>query len=510
MEDYGIYTAADANFFPGVVVQINALRLHGYVGTLAVIDTGLDDWMRQYLMERNVTIINLDFLADIRFTDVRSDETAGMRGWSFKAFGIMHSRLFRNFTFMDADYIPLSNPEAELRSRIEAGEFLCTEDGWNTWDERHEEAIGVVPGKYMNINAGFFSASMDHHGAVLQEWRNLMTRRKPFDLWYGDQGALNAILDKYSVPKILVGDKSQWNQTWENEEFARQKVVTIESRSPPVMRFRDGRRIFGWHGCGWHRYWHGIGIDHYRTDTSEIQRMRRECRTKVPKAVLDLFRDLLFHDDDLEISGHLLRCRRWPGGKSRLNFEDVRGALIPEHCRIVCGYIRDHFVGSKRKSLRVVEIGTHYGRTAIAFCTLLPELGFDCHVDTFDIYAPSPDYPEEFATRKEAEENVHRFGLQDRITLHAVEPCEDVRGYLREPPNVVFIDGDHRYKNVLADCVVAHNLLTEGGLVLGDDYQMESVRNAAWDVFGRKQVVELNPSLWAVAVSGAPPVDCNP
>ena len=76
------------------------------------------------------------------------------------------------------------------------------------------------PGRYTNVNAGFFSAPMDHHGAIVEEWRNLMTRRKPFDLWYGDQGALNAVLDKYDVPKVLVGDKAEWNQTWLNAELA--------------------------------------------------------------------------------------------------------------------------------------------------------------------------------------------------------------------------------------------------------------------------------------------------
>ena len=92
----------------------------------------------------------------------------------------------------------------------------------NTWSAAHADAVGVAPGTYMNINAGFFSASMEHHRALLEEWRNLMTRRKPFDLWHGDQGALNAILDKYSVPKVLVGEKADWNQTWLNESLSRE------------------------------------------------------------------------------------------------------------------------------------------------------------------------------------------------------------------------------------------------------------------------------------------------
>lgn len=303
---YGIYTAADDNFFPGVVVQLNSLRRHGYEGPLAVIDTGLEPWMIGYLNARGATVINMDFAKDIRFTDVVSEETAGMRGWSFKAFGILEADLFETFTFIDADYIPLCNVERELSDRLDRGQFLGTEDGSNTWDARHTEAVGVRAGTYVNINAGFFSASLREHRYVLEEWRNVMTRRKPFDLWYGDQGALNAILDKYSVPKIYVGRKEDWNQTWLNESLARDGLIHVESLTPPILRHQDGRRIFGWHGCGWYRYWHCIGIDHYREDPKEIEHMRQECAGKVPQAVLDVFRTLLFQDNDFKQVGPLL------------------------------------------------------------------------------------------------------------------------------------------------------------------------------------------------------------
>ncbi len=306
MDEYGIYTAADSNFFPGVVAQYHSLRQHGYEGKLAVIDTGLDPWMAGYLASRGVVLISMKFLKPVRFTDVLSDEMAGMHGWSFKAFGIHHAKLFKRFTYIDADYLPLCNLEEELFDRIDRGEFLCTEDGRNQWDERHAEAIGVRPGTYMNINAGFFSLSLEHHGQLLEEWRNLMTRRKPFDLWYGDQGALNAILDKYSVPKSLVGDKVDWNQTWLNQTLAKKGRVVVHSLSPPVLKHRGGRRIYGWHGCGWWRYWHGIGIDHFRSDPAEIKKFRRECRGKVPEAVLKVFKASLFYGHDLRQEGHLL------------------------------------------------------------------------------------------------------------------------------------------------------------------------------------------------------------
>jgi len=85
--------------------------------------------------------------------------------------------------------------------------------------------------------------------------------------------------------------------------------------------------------------------------------------------------------------------------------------------------------------------------------------------------------------------------------LHTVEPCEDISVHLSHAPDVVFIDGDHRYKPVIADCVVARKVLAPGGIILGDDYQLESVQAAVKDVFGQELVTALNTSLWSCCLS---------
>lgn len=371
---YGIYTAADYNFFPGVVVQLNSLRQHGYHGPLAVIDTGLEPWMADYLRERGVELISTDFTKTLRFTDVLTDETAGLKGWSFKIFGILHADLFENFTFIDADYIPLCNLEQELLERIERGEFLCTEDGHNTWDEKHTEAIGVAPGTYSNINAGFFSASMKHHAALLEEWRNLMTRRKPFDLWYGDQGALNAILDKYGIPKVLVGDKADWNQTWLNEKLAQENSIRVGSLSPPVLRHHNGQRIYGWHGCGWCRYWHCLGIDHFRDDPAEIQKMQRDCVGKVPDAVLQIFSALLFQNGDLAVDGYLLTPRKTPlDSLQELYDRSFRDLTDKGTAHSYIPVYEDLLTPYRQRPVTLLEIGVLYGGSLQLWAEFLPQ-----------------------------------------------------------------------------------------------------------------------------------------
>jgi hypothetical protein len=297
---YGIYTLGDDNFFAGIVASINALRSYGYAGSIAVIDLGFEDWMRNYLATFDgVIVLSIEPVKKgIRFTDVRSDESPVMKGWAYKAFSVLHYNVFDQWTFIDGDYLPLCNLETELRPLVEKGLFVSTEDGVNSWTDTHEEAIGVKPGTYMNINAGFISMDMNKHDYVVHEWRNLMTRRKPFDLWYGDQGALNAVLDKWQVNKHTL-DKVLWNQTWLNEHMAKEDLCRRkETEDGPVMWYEPkAARIMGWHGMAGNKLWHQLGIDHYRKNNpEERQRFYQECQLKSPSTIVDIFGYFLFLD----------------------------------------------------------------------------------------------------------------------------------------------------------------------------------------------------------------------
>lgn len=324
--EYGIYTVSDENFFAGTVASINALRYYGYTGPFAIIDIGFLPWMRDYLASmRGVTVLDIEPVKKgIRFTDELTDESPVMKGWAYKAFGILHYNLFRCWTFLDADYLPLCNVETVLRPLADAGKFVSTEDGANEWDQRHEEAIGVKPGNYMNINAGFITLNMDLHGSIVHEWRDLMTRRRPFDLWYGDQGALNAILDKRGVKKHVL-DKVLWNQTWLNKRMAEEDRCALVEGDPVethVFYEPKSARIMGWHGAGWDKLWHQIGIDHYRKD-DEVERLKfyQECQGKSPLPVVKIFEKFLFMSlfhQPLRRNGHLLE----PPLKARKVFLD--------------------------------------------------------------------------------------------------------------------------------------------------------------------------------------------
>jgi hypothetical protein len=280
------------------VAAVNSLRAHGYWGPIAVADVGLHRWMVDYLANYDsLYVLDLGHLTRVtRFTDVLADHSPVMHAYAYKAFAIVHFRLFESFTFIDGDYLPLVNMERELRPLIESGKFVSTRDGTNCWTQQHAQAVGVVPGEYLNINAGFFSLSMRHFDWLLVEWRNLMTRRQPFELWFADQGALNLVLDKYGVPKTAF-EQPLWNQTWLNQTMHDQDLVAPAEGPPRGLLYRPtGERIRGWHGWGWHKPWHYLGIDQYRRDAQEREAFRTECQRKIPPAAAAIFQHYLFLD----------------------------------------------------------------------------------------------------------------------------------------------------------------------------------------------------------------------
>ena len=123
---------------------------------------------------------------------------------------------------------------------------------------------------------------------------------------------MNAILDKYGVEKHTV-DKELWNQTWLNENMAEEDCVEAsqdEDKRLILMHKKHKKRIYSWHGTGWHKLWHQIGIDHFRKSKTEREKFFAECQGKSPSQIARAFNRFLFMDEynrKLERTGHLLK-----------------------------------------------------------------------------------------------------------------------------------------------------------------------------------------------------------
>jgi Methyltransferase domain len=367
----------------------------------------------------------------------------------------------RNIVHIDSDAFLLARVDRLFERYPRADTVVAFDDGGESLDHL-ETLYGVAKPDGFDGNAYAVNAGVVFYvnGPGVQEF--LTDFSFYIDSCYhythsgsfADQGVLRALIAKHHLLgriAFIKEDAVNWNPTWFRAD-------DLEFDGSRWVNRANGREQVIWHGAGGEKLWTG----------------------RYPSPSVN-------------------RAWEWVGGTQEPGpYDQVKGSLIKAHCRLLCHAIVEHFRGSGKRWLRVAEIGTQYGRTAIAFCSILGAHGYDCRVDTFDIYAPSPDYPEDHATRDQAELNVRAFGLQERITLHTVEACADISPHLAGSPHVVFIDGDHRYKQVLADCLVAKNVIAEDGIVLGDDYQLDDVRKAVWTVFGRSRVMELNHSLWAV------------
>lgn len=373
---------------------------------------------------------------------------------------------------LDADIIVHIDSDAFLLSRIdelfvrhpETNTVITFDDGGE--DLPHLELLyGVIKPEEFDSNLYGFNAGI----VIYRNGPGVKELMKDFCFYidscyhytysgnFADQGVLRALVAKHHILGNIGYIKiegTNWNPTWRRAD-----QLSFDSDRQRWINGSNGLEQFIWHGAGGAKLWTGKYT-----------------------------------------SPGVNAAWKWIGGTNDPGpYDQIKGSLIKSHCQLACHAIIEHFRASGRQSLRLLEIGTQYGRTSVAFCAILEAEGIECRIDTFDIYSPSPDYPTEHATQAEAQHNVNSFGLHEKITLHTVESCEDISPYLTQSPDVVFIDGDHRYKHVVADCVVASRVVANDGIILGDDFQIDSVRNAVWTVFGRENVAALNESIWAIA-----------
>src|SRR5262249_18225050 len=175
-----------------------------------------------------------------------------------------------------------------------------------------------------------------------------------------DQGVLRALVAKHHTLgriNFVKEDATNWNPTWFRADH-----LSFDLNRQVWTNTTNERQQHIWHGAGGEKAWTG----RYRA-----------------RAVNDAW--------------------EWVGGtREPGSYETVNGSLIKPHCQLLGHAIAEHFKSSGKRALRILEVGTQYGRTAIALCSILNTYGFECTVDTFDIYAPSPDYPTDHATLLEA------------------------------------------------------------------------------------------------------------
>lgn len=277
---------------------------------------------------------------------------------------------------------------------------------------------------------------------------------------FADQGVLRALVAKYHLQgniQFYREDAVNWNPTW-----FRADDLVFDSEAEKWINQKNGQQQFVWHGAGGEKLWSG-----------------KYASPSVNEAW------------------------RYVGGTYTDDWQSVIGSLTAEHCEFVVEELVSFFKDKAEQTLDILEIGTQYGRTAIAFCSLLRAEGFDVHIDTCDIFASSHDYPERYATQQEVFINIQDFKMGRFITSHRVGENENlVARFHGTQYDFIYIDGCHEYKQVVADCVVALKLAKHKALIIGDDFQIADVRQGVFSIFSR-EAVRVEYDQWIVALDQA-------
>lgn len=141
--------------------------------------------------------------------------------------------------------------------------------------------------------------------------------------------------------------------------------------------------------------------------------------------------------------------------------DTIPGWLKPGQARLLFDQARRLAPGA-----RVLEIGSHQGRSTVVLAKALEPLGGTLlAVDPFvegKLFGGTP-------TRTKFEKNVAETGVSDRVELHAAYSTE-LRPRWTEGFDMLYIDGKHDYWTLSDDLKWSRHLPPNGAIVIHDCY----------------------------------------
>jgi hypothetical protein len=136
-------------------------------------------------------------------------------------------------------------------------------------------------------------------------------------------------------------------------------------------------------------------------------------------------------------------------------------------------------------SLRILEIGSWEGRSALFFLNYLPNSQITC-VDTFAGGEEHVNDPAILAAlpgiEKRFDANTSRFQARlEKIKAQSHAALIDL-GIARRRFDLMYIDGSHRTADVYGDAMLSYSLLNRKGFVIFDDYnKWDEETGLKWD-----------------------------
>ena len=143
----------------------------------------------------------------------------------------------------------------------------------------------------------------------------------------------------------------------------------------------------------------------------------------------------------------------------------------------------------RKGRIEILEVGSWAGASAISWASALKKLGLRGHVTCVDPWLPYFDLETEStsaghyarmnqaaesgAIRRLFDHNVAAAGFCEIIVAKTGKSSEVLPGLASQSYDIVYLDGSHIFEDVLFDLREAKRLIRPGGIICGDDLELQ-------------------------------------
>jgi hypothetical protein len=145
----------------------------------------------------------------------------------------------------------------------------------------------------------------------------------------------------------------------------------------------------------------------------------------------------------------------------------------------------------------IIEVGTWLGQSALTMAKHIQSEELNCQITCVDTWLGAlefwtwgKDTPERDLLLRHGYPQIYYQFLSNVVHAKAQDvilplplPSSIAWKAITQPAQLIYIDGSHEYEDVKADCLNFWNLLQDGGIMFGDDYDWPEVNRAVHDVF---------------------------
>ena len=137
--------------------------------------------------------------------------------------------------------------------------------------------------------------------------------------------------------------------------------------------------------------------------------------------------------------------------------------------------------------VRILEVGSWAGTSAVSWGKALEEIGgngsvlcvdfwkpyLDLSVDVDPIYEEMNEAAAEGKVFRLFQHNIQCCGVAKYVSYQQGSTAEVLPRLASDSFDVIFLDGSHRYEDVAFDIEQASRLISDGGIICGDDLELQ-------------------------------------